>query len=205
MADQSDGSRPAAAILVGGRGERLGRGPKPLLRIGNQTILDRQLRALGEAGLSQILLVGRWRAAPVPGVRHLPDVLDAPGALVGLYSALLVAAAPTVIVLAGDLPFVTSAVLRRLADPLRDEDALVPRTDGRWHPLCAAYRRHVAVRIKARLDRGELRVSGLLADLRVRELAADELLPMDPAGMGLMNVNTPGDLIRAEQHARLSS
>lgn len=205
MADVTEPIVPAAAILVGGRGERLGRGPKPLLRVGNQTILDRQLRAVREAAIQQVLLVGRWSSPPVAGLRHVPDVLDSSGALVGLYSALLAATAPIVIVLAGDLPFVTASLLRRLADVTSGEDAVVPRTRGRWHPLCAGYRRQTALRIKARIDRGELRVSAFLADLRVRELAAHELSPMDPDGMGLMNVNTPDDLRRAERYARLGS
>ena len=195
----------AAAILVGGRGERLGRGPKPLLHVGNRAIVERQLAAVRDAGVRQIFLVGRWTAAPVAGVRHVPDVIDAPSALVGLYSALLIATAPVVIVLAGDLPFVRPSLLQRLALPAAGEDAVVPRAEGRWHPLCAGYRRRIALRIKARIDRGELRVSAILGDLKVHELTADELSAADPDGMGLMNVNTPDDLIRAEERLRLDS
>jgi molybdopterin-guanine dinucleotide biosynthesis protein A len=205
MADAHEMTGVTAAILVGGRGERLGRGPKPLLRVGTRTILDRQLLALRDAGVHRILLVGRWSHPPVTGVQHVPDVLDASGALVGLYSALLASTMPIVIVMAGDLPFVSPELLGRLADLKPEEDAVVPRAAGRWHPLCAAYRRRTALRIKARIDRGELRASALVSDLRVHALAGDELTPLDPDGMGLMNVNTPDDLRRADQRARLSS
>ena len=205
MGDPHEMIGVTAAILVGGRGERLGRGPKPLLRVGTRTILDRQLLALGEAGVDRILLVGRWSHASVHGVHHVPDVLDASGALVGLYSGLLAAAAPIVIVMAGDLPFVGPKLLIRLADLKPEEDAVVPHSAGRWHPLCAAYRRRTALRIKARIDRGELRASAIVTELCVHALADEELTPLDPDGMGLMNVNTPDDLLRADQRARLSS
>ena len=205
MADAHEMTGVTAAILVGGRGERLGQGPKPLLRVGTRTILDRQLLALRDAGVQRILLVGRWPHPLVSGVRHMPDVLAASGALVGLYSALLASTTPIVIVMAGDLPFVSPELLGRLADLKSEEDAVVPRAADRWHPLCAAYRRRTALRIKARIDRGELRASALVSDLRVHALAGDELAPLDRDGMGLMNVNTPDDLRRADQRARLSS
>src|SRR5688500_117268 len=107
MVDVNEPMATTAAILVGGRGERLGRGPKPLLPVGNRTILDRLLRALRDAGIQPVLLVGQWPSPPVAGVRHVPDVIDRSSSLVGLYSALLMATTPTVIVLAGDLPFVS--------------------------------------------------------------------------------------------------
>ena len=50
------------------------------------------------------------------------------GPLGGLYSALLMATTPIVVVLAGDMPFVEPRLLRALAaiDPM--DDAVVPRT-----------------------------------------------------------------------------
>ena len=195
----------SAAILVGGRGRRFHGALKPALRVGNQTILERQLDALHDAGISEVLLVGRWGAPPVPHVRHVPDVVDGAGALGGLYSALLMSTRPIVVVLAGDLPFLEPRLLRVLGALGRDRDAMVPRTSDGWHPLCAAYRRRVAPGIKARLDRGVLRVSDALADMRVDELTADDLAPFDGDGILLMNVNTPDDHERAQDRARLRS
>lgn len=195
----------SAAILVGGRARRLDGQLKPALLVGEHTILERQLEALRGAGISEVLLVGRWRAPPVPGVRHVPDVVEGASSLGGLYSGLLLSASPIVVVLAGDLPFVEPQLLRLLAAVGPEEDAVVPRSADLWHPLCAAYRRRVALGIKARLDRGDLRVSDALADMRVHELTADDVAPFDEDGMLLMNVNTPDDHERARRRARFRS
>lgn len=203
-ASKAAAARPpavAGAILVGGRARRLGGRVKPALPVGTQTILERQLDALRGAGISERFLVGRSGPLAVTGVRQFPDLVAAGGALAGLYSALLLATGPVVVVLAGDMPFVSAALLRRLADLEPGDDAIVPRTADGWHPLCAAYRRSVAARLKARLDRGRLRVSDALADLKVRQLTVDELDRLDGTRMLLMNVNTSDDYDQAERRA----
>lgn len=192
----------SAAILVGGRARRLGGAVKSLLRVGARTILDRQLEAIRAAGIDDIMLVGDWSGPPISGVRQVPDVLEHCGALVGLYSALLVAATPIVVVLASDLPFLLPELLRHVATVEGREDAVVPRTRDGWHPLCAGYRRQVALPVKARLDRGELQVRSALDDMRVRPLTTNELARIDPDGRLLTNVNTPDEHRRADNEAR---
>ena len=119
-----------AAILVGGRARRLGGLSKPDLRIGTTRILDRQLAELRAAGFADIVLVGRWAGDAPASVHRAPDLIDGAGALGGLYSALLMAASAEVLVLAGDMPFVSAPLLARLAE-MHDEDAHVPYVGGR--------------------------------------------------------------------------
>lgn len=193
-----------AAILVGGSARRFHGTVKSALMVGDRTILDRQRAALRDAGIDDLLLVGRWAGAPVPGVRHMPDVVETGGALGGLYSALLVATTPVVLVLAGDLPFVTGALIRELAT-LGEDDVVVPRTDDTWHPLCAAYHRRVATGLKRRLDAGAWRISEALAEMHVRGVSIDRLRHLDSDGMLLMNLNTPDDHQHAERRLRARS
>ncbi|HXG88696.1 MAG TPA: molybdenum cofactor guanylyltransferase [Vicinamibacterales bacterium] len=194
-----------ATILVGGQARRLGGRLKPALAIGAETIIERQLAAIRDAGSTEILMIGRWPAPAIAGLRHFPDVIDGAGALGGLYSALLLATSSTVLVLAGDLPFISAQLLRQLDTMGAGHDAVVPRIDGRWHPLCAAYRRTVAGAIKQRIAHGRLRVTDALSDMRVRELSADDLRRLDPSGMLLMNVNTPDDYRHAAHVAQARS
>lgn len=192
-----------AAILVGGRARRLDGRSKPALVIGRQTIADRLLDAIRDAGIPTVFMVGPWRG-PVPsGVRHVPDLMGQVGPLGGVYSALLVASTAKVVVLAGDMPYVTSALVRRLAEMTNRFDAVVPRDDRGWHPLSAGYRRAVAPHVKGQLDRHALRVVDALSGMRVDELTGDELRRLDSSdGMLLMNVNSPDDLRHAERHER---
>jgi molybdopterin-guanine dinucleotide biosynthesis protein A len=109
-----------------------------------------------------------------------------------------------VIVLACDLPFVPAALLERLAAESgsgQQIDAVVPRTARGLEPLCAIYRKDCAARVRARIARGDLRVTALLADLHVRELGRDARAPYDEALFE--NVNTPHDYARAKDRVEL--
>ena len=192
----------SAAILIGGRASRFEGRLKAALAVGGRMIVQRQIDALAASQIHDVIVVGKWPRPPLTGVRHVPDILDERSGLGGLYSALLMATTPIVVVLAGDMPFVQPSLFTRLANLGADADAVVPRTAGQWHPLCASYRRAVAAKIKARIDRGDLRVSAALQDFRVVEVPAEAVASLDPDGILLMNLNTPGDYERAQRHAR---
>lgn len=192
----------SAAVLVGGRARRLAGARKPSLMVGRQTIVERQLDAIRGAGIRSVVMIGRWDGGIPAGVSHVPDLVDEAGPLGGIYSALLIAITPVVVVLAGDMPFVPTSFVRAIASVPEDIDAIVPQDAAGWHPLAAAYRRRVAARIKARLDRRALRVIEALDDMRVRTVTSETLQQLDAAGMLLMNVNTPDDYRAAAHHAR---
>jgi molybdopterin-guanine dinucleotide biosynthesis protein A len=196
----------SAAILIGGGARRFGGTFKPGLRVGARTILDRQLAVLAAAGIDAVMLVGRTphELPPAAAARSVPDAVEGHGPLGGLYTALIVATTPIVLAIAGDMPFLEPRLVRRLAELGPEDEAAVPRAADRWHPLCAAYRRSVALRLKQRLDRRALRVSDALQDMRVKEISLTESMGEEAADM-LTNVNTPDDHARAERHARIKS
>ena len=159
------------------------------------------MRALGDAGVTQVVLIGRDPTDSIAGVPCFADAIEGAGALGALYTAVLTGAGTVVLVLAGDMPFVTPSLMSALI-ALDAADAKVPYAQGRRHPLCAAYRRRVAASFKARLDRGALRVTDAIGEIDVREITEPELAELDPTGKLLMNVNTPDDYREAERHAR---
>ncbi len=147
--------------------------------------------------VEDVLLVGGAPPADAPGRR----VADPPGtacALRGLVAGLAAAAAPRVLVLATDLPFVpVDLLLALVAWP--EAEAVVPWSARGPEPLCALYEREPALRVaRARLDAGELSLQGVLAELRVARLDEAALAALDPGGRALTNLNTPDDLARAE-------
>ena len=63
----------------------------------------------------------------------------------------------------------------------------------------------VSSRSAPRLERGELRVSGLVDDaIRVTDIGPSEVAPFDPGGTLFFNVNTPDDYTRANDLAARS-
>ena len=189
-----------AAILAGGRARRFGGRPKALLQFGDQRIIERQIAALGAvADRIAVVTADRARYAAL-GIPIWEDLVPGAGPLGGIYTALVRAAARTLVV-AGDMPFLTPAFMRHLDEAGRDADVAVARTaDGR-HPLCASYSTACTAVIRRSLDRGDLKVGDLLTKLRVREIGPDELRPFDPDGTLLFNINTPEDYARGLQLA----
>lgn len=187
----------SAAILAGGQARRLGGADKSALEVGGRSILARQL-ALLRPLTPHILIVTndakRYRGA---GVTVTEDCIDGAGALGGLYTALVEAPTDRVVVMACDMPFLTTPFLSRLAALGDGVDAAVPRDARGLHPLCAAWARTAAPHLRARIDAGRLRVVDALAGLDVREMGPDELAAFDPDDRLLMNVNTPDDYVRA--------
>lgn len=192
-----------AAILAGGRARRLGGRDKRALRVGPTTILEHQLAAL-DGLVDRVFVVGGDPMAgsgPRPAV--VPDRLPNAGALGGLYTALCEAAGSHVLVVACDLPFVTTALLARLISLADSEcDAVVPRPTDGLQPLCAVYARHLAGDVRRRIESGRLKIQDLLGTIRVREFGPAEIAAFDADGRLFFNVNTPDDLAEA---VRLSS
>src|SRR5207302_1166841 len=62
----SAGPPPVAVVMAGGRGKRLrpitDKVPKPLLRIGNYTIIERIMRGLAAAGVEDIYVALNYKA-----------------------------------------------------------------------------------------------------------------------------------------------
>jgi molybdopterin-guanine dinucleotide biosynthesis protein A len=196
----------SAAILAGGRAQRFGGADKASLAVGGTRIIDRQLAALGAVSDDVRIVAGDRDGYGSLGVRVIADAVPGAGPLGGLYAALLDAVHERVLILACDLPFVTVALLERFVAESgtgQEIDAVVPRSARGLEPLCALYMTRVAAAARARIDRGDLRVAGLLADLRTRELGPEALAPYD-AGSLFVNVNTPHDHARARGWVELN-
>lgn len=206
MVQFSVGLGVSAAILAGGRARRLGGADKASLPLGRARIIDRQLAALfAVADEVRIVANDPERYAGL-GLRVIQDVIPHAGPLGGVYTALLETSHDRVLILACDLPFVTAALFHRLVTESgtdQEIDAVVPRSARGLEPLCAVYRTRTAAAARARIERGELKVVGLLADLRVRELGPEALAPYDDGSL-FENVNTPHDHARARGWVELN-
>lgn len=184
-------------ILVGGRSSRMGE-DKALLVLDEQSFVERISEALSEIARRQSLVGARrhYRSR----LRNVPDVFAEWGALGGLHAALSNCEARWAAVVACDLPFVTGELFRRLAGLRSDYDAVVPvQQDGREQPLCALYRTDVCSRRAEELIKsGERRPRALLASVRTRRVAFDELADLEGAHLFFMNINTPEDYEQAK-------
>jgi molybdopterin-guanine dinucleotide biosynthesis protein A len=186
-------------LFVGGASRRMGV-PKALLQVASgETLLERTLRVMREAGIDPVL-VGRRAAEPAlhraldaTAVRTLVDVAVDAGPLGGLVALLVEAQGACAIAVACDMPNLTAAHLRRLVDAPRHAAIVAPRRGGRWEPLCARYdAAKVGPTALRRLGGKRLALQGLLDELGAWELPREA----DDDGAWLDDWDQPEDVAR---------
>lgn len=163
----------AAIVLAGGTGRRLGGADKAGLRVGESTLLDGVLNALGS--VEDIVVVGAARPAPllVRWTReHPPGSGPAAGVAAGMR---LLPNAATVLLCACDLVGFTRTTADRLLGTLYgepDRDGVVLR-DGHGHDqwLASVWRAPALRRVLPEQVAGRS-MGGLLGRLRFASLAA---------------------------------
>jgi molybdopterin-guanine dinucleotide biosynthesis protein A len=181
----------AGLVLAGGAGRRMGGLDKAALVVGGVTLLDRVLAAARPL-CDRLVVVGPTRPTEVPGVEFLteaePGGGPVPAVLAGLQA--LGQACDVVLVLATDLPLLTTDHLARLVAALEGAGAEVAASaePGGPNPLLAAYR----------VPQLAARATGLGPGAPARRLlpAAPALVDLGRAGL---NLNRPEDLAAAER------
>ena len=194
----------AAAILAGGLARRLGGIDKAALRLGDARIVDRQLARLREVADPIFVVAARQGPSPAPGIEVIADLVPGAGPLGGIYTAIAASPRPRTLVVAGDLPFLPLPLLRLLTRP-SDADVVVPRSARGYEPLCATWSAAAAEVVRRRIERGALKASLVMEELRVEEIGPELLETCDPHGLLFVNVNTPHDYERAQELIRMES
>lgn len=197
----------AAAIIAGGRARRLGGVAKPFLRVGGRTIAERQLAVLRPL-FGRVLAVVAQPADGPPwldlGIEVVADAVPGAGPLAGVAAALAaVPADGAVVCVAGDLPFLSAALLVALRDAPAGALVVAPRAGDRAEPLCARYAARLRPEVQTRLASGRLALHRLIeaADPSIW-IEGSALAALDTGSRSFFNVNTAEDLARAETLAR---
>jgi len=187
------------AILAGGRSRRLGGRNKAALKIGDATVLDRQLARLRGVVDRTIIVAGDAAPFAWTGLPVIPDLRPGDGALGALRTAVHAAQTDRTLVMACDMPFVTEALLGYLVDAGRAADIAIPRTKRGYEPLCATYSRRCADEMARLIAERRFKLSevALIPGLIIRELGPDELRPFGPEELLFFNINTSDDYARA--------
>ena len=176
-------------ILAGGQSLRFDR-DKARAVLDGQTLIARAYGALEPLCAALLVSVdapGRRYSLPGPA-RFIPDAEPRRGPLGGLLTCFGEVQTPLTLVLACDLPGVTTPVLERLLAVPRDlTDAVVASDGERLQPLCGLYRTDRArTAFEIQHEKGSFAVHAALRRMRVQPLP----LPPDV----LRNVNAPEDL-----------
>ncbi len=126
---------------------------------GGERLVERPASALREV-CGFLLAVGTPCEGDLglAGFRAIPDAVAGMGPLGGLLAAMEAATTPWVLLVAGDMPWLSGAFLAALqAEAMRDPArALIPRSPRGLEPLAAAYPVLLAPQVGAALQTGRL-------------------------------------------------
>jgi molybdopterin-guanine dinucleotide biosynthesis protein A len=189
--------------------------PKAWLPFGDETLLQRTARRVGEAAWPIVVVAAPDQDLPPlpPEILVVRDPVEGRGPLQGIAVGLgaMEGLAAAAFVSSTDAPFIEPALIRRLA-ALRSGgfDVVVPRAEDHHHPLCAVYACSVHSEAEALLAANRPRPFFLFE--RVRTLVAEapllledpELAAVDPALRSLRNLNTPDDYEAALREAGIA-
>lgn len=167
---------PAGVVLAAGAGRRFG-GPKALLELDGERLVDRAVRVLTEGGITEVYVVSGSVPLSVPGAVVVPN----PDWESGMGSSLAAglhappATAEAVMVVLVDHVGLTPAAVRRVAAESHGSAALVSATYGgrQGHPVVIGRDWWPEVRTSAEGDQGARAVLAAHGDVLVQVECSD--------------------------------
>ena len=189
--------RPSRAgfVLTGGNSSRMGR-DKATLPWGESTLVEHIAGCVRTATLNTsrgnstscgtVTLIGAPERYADLGLRAVADRYENCGPLGGICTALEITSADWNLIVACDMPGVTTDFLAGLlaAAETAEADCLIPEIDG-LHPLCAVYHRRAAPIAKRQILDKSLKMHDFVAHLRT--------VAFPSAAAFMENMNTPQD------------
>jgi molybdenum cofactor guanylyltransferase len=170
-------------ILAGGKSSRMGQ-DKALLDWNGRTLLDHMVHLVASAA----------DGVHVAGRPPLVDRLQGFGPLSGIATALETSATDTNLVVAVDLPLLTTDFLKYLRSQAEhSNEPLTACKIGSHFPLCLVIRRALLPEVHRRLASGDLSIHSLIENTAARVISEAELGEAGFTPSLFRNINTPSD------------
>ncbi|WP_423408530.1 molybdenum cofactor guanylyltransferase [Heyndrickxia sp. MSNUG] len=166
--------KAGAIVLSGGKSSRMGKN-KALLKFHEKTNIEIILGELKHVFDDIILVTNEPETYHFLDIKIVTDQYKESGPLAGIHAGLEASDYEENFVVACDMPFVSGELAASLIKELKHHEAVVPISEGRQHPLFAAYQKRAAVVAKDCIEEGKLRMKHLLDRLDVRYLDEQDL------------------------------
>jgi molybdopterin-guanine dinucleotide biosynthesis protein A len=179
-------------VLAGGKSLRMGR-DKALIEVDGRTLLDRALDAL-DPHCAELLVIGEQEKYGAVGPFVIADEWPGKGPLGGIATAMRYASNDKLLVVACDMPHLTTRLFDLLKANLGQfTDAVVPSHEGLLEPLAAAYHRSAQPVFRRCVELDVLKMSDALSQVRTSHV---EIFPGRDGWPSELfrNINAPGDL-----------
>ncbi len=184
----------SAILIAGGLSRRMG-ADKATLLVAGKPLWQRQLQVLSDMQPAALWVSARG-ALPwcPPGIELVVDKTPSRGPLSGVEAALGRLQTSHLLVLAVDLPQMTTEHLRKLWNLSQPGTGIIPLNGGYFEPLCAIYPVEAAAIAEAALNSSDVSLQSFAQTLRHQSQA--HVYDLTPEEKPLyFNMNTPSDFL----------
>jgi len=188
-------------ILAGGKSSRIGAN-KSQMKIGEGHLIDRVLNTLSQF-TSSILIVttgdqAGFSISATPGARWVKDIYPGKGPLGGIYTGLMHAETSYSLVVGCDMPFLNIGLIKYMIGGASGFAAVAPKIGWMIQPLHAIYSKSCLPSIEVLIHEDQLQIIKLFNLVNTRYVTEKEIDQFDPDHLSFLNINTEGDLLKAE-------
>ena len=178
-----------AVILAGGKSSRMGSN-KAFLKLKGKTFIERQIELLMEM-FDEIFISANtpseYESLNLPVFK---DIYPEKGPLGGIYTSLVNSGSASTFMLACDMPFVESGLIKHLKGFTKEYDVVVPKSERGLEPLHAFYSKNCIDPIKRELDADNLRIISFFPHVKVKIVELESLTSPDSFKNSIKNLNT---------------
>jgi molybdopterin-guanine dinucleotide biosynthesis protein A len=194
----------SVAIAAGGKSSRMGR-DKAFVKLADKPLIQHVIERTADLGQSEtILITNRPDDYAHLGLPMFKDVHPDKGSLGGIFTALTYAQNPFTLVIACDMPFINSDLLKFMLSQVTDSvDIIVPRVNGYPQGLHAIYNKTCLDPIREQLEADRLKIIRFYDRMRVNYLDETDYADYDPNRQSFLNLNTPEELDAAREKDKI--
>ena len=189
-------------ILSGGLNSRFDGENKAFMSVGGRRIIDRLLDVFSDLFEEIILVTNRPQHFLKWDLTIVTDIIDLRSSLTGIHTGLFYTKNPYAFFSACDTPFLKKEMVEILIEQIEPKiDIIMPETSAGFEPLCAIYSKRCLKPAEDHLMADKVKIQWAFRSSRIKHIAENQLRPADPELRSFFNINTPQDLVRAEEMA----
>ncbi len=178
-----------AVILAGGKSSRMGSN-KAFLKLKGKTFIELQIALLREIFDNIFISANTPSEYEYLNLPIIKDIYPGKGPLGGIYTSLMNSNSFHTFMLACDMPFVGTELIKQLKDLTKEYDVVIPKNKRGLEPLHAFYSKSCIGPIKRKLDENSLRIISFLPQVNVKVVELDRLSTSNSIKDSVKNLNT---------------
>jgi molybdenum cofactor guanylyltransferase len=187
-------------ILSGGLNTRFNGQNKAFVRVGQKRILDRLYDVFSDLFDEIILVTNHPQQFLDWDLTIVTDLFSIRSSLTGIHAGLFYMKNPFAFFSACDTPFLKKELVEILVEQIENNtDIIMPKTAAGFEPLCAIYSKRCLKQAEQHLKENKLKIQWAFRGHRIKYIPESALLQKDPELKSFFNINTPEDLVRAEE------